>query len=412
MATENPINLLSNTQLGSAQSLANAQDSTTQTEVGNTEPAAVAEEVISLVSELPRFVELLPESVQPYWQLIQKYPLLETITILFIFWLLAYLLRRYALKLIAKLADRTETNLDDDIINAVKGPIFSTVLWVGVIIAATSLQLSGGWTQYVTPIIMSIIVVIWLRVGNALSSTIFTTMSRDTRNFKKIDIRTEPLLIIASKILVFVVSAYFILVIWGINPVGLLASAGIVGIAVGFAAKDSLANLFSGVFILADRPYKLGDYINLETGERGKVTHIGIRSTRIMTRDDIEVTIPNGVIGNSKVVNETGGFHAKMRLRISLQCAYSSDLEKVNDVLMKIAEENDNVCDHPTPRVRVRGFGESGIDVELLCWVNEPELRGLVSHLLYVEIHQSFNEHGIEIPYPRREIEILKGQIE
>ena len=72
----------------------------------------------------------------------------------------------------------------------------------------------------------------------------------------------------------------------------MLALAGIVGIAIGFTAKDTLANLFSGVFILADRPYKMGDYVNLESGERGRVTHIGIRSTRILTRDDIEVTVP------------------------------------------------------------------------------------------------------------------------
>ena len=83
---------------------------------------------------------------------------------------------------------------------------------------------------------------------------------------------------------------YMVLQVWSVDVTGWLASAGIVGIAVGFAAKDTLANLFSGVFILADRPYKLGDYVNLSSGERGKVTHIGIRSTRLLTRDDIEIT--------------------------------------------------------------------------------------------------------------------------
>ena len=142
------------------------------------------------------------------------------------------------------------------------------------------------------------------------------TLAADPIRFKSIDIQTEPLLIIVSKILICVISAYSVLMIWGINPVGLLASAGVVGIAVGFAAKDTLANLFSGMFILADRPYKLGDYINLSSGERGKVTHIGIRSTRLLTRDDVEITIPNGVIGNAKVVNESGGSHKKMRIRL------------------------------------------------------------------------------------------------
>jgi MscS family membrane protein len=82
-----------------------------------------------------------------------------------------------------------------------------------------------------------------------------------------------------------------------------LASAGIIGIAVGFAAKDTLANLFSGVFILADSPYKLGDYVVLEDNSRGKVTQIGLRSTRMLTRDDVEVTVPNSIMGNTKIIN-------------------------------------------------------------------------------------------------------------
>jgi small-conductance mechanosensitive channel len=255
--------------------------------------------------------------------------------------------------------------------------------------------------------IVSVIILIWTRVALALASIIITAVSRDDNRFKKIDVRTEPLLIIGSKIIILLISSYILLMIWGINPVGLLASAGIVGIAVGFAAKDTLANLFSGVFILADRPYKLGDYVNLDSGERGKVTHIGIRSTRILTRDDIEVTIPNGVIGNAKVVNESGGPYPKMRVRIDVQCAYESDLEEVCAVLMKIADEEDLVCPYPSPRVRVRSFADSGINIQLMGWINRPEDRGRITHILYIKVHQAFREANIEIPYPKRDINML-----
>jgi len=196
--------------------------------------------------------------------------------------------------------------------------------------------------------------------------------------------------------------------IWGINPVGLLASAGIVGIAVGFAAKDTLANLFSGVFILADRPYKLGDYVNLDGGERGKVTHIGIRSTRILTNDDIEVTIPNGVIGNEKIVNENGGTYHKRRVRINVQCAYSADLEKVEEVLLAVGNAEPRVCDYPATRVRYRSFGASGIDLQLSVWIEEPKDRGGVTHVLIKAIHKAFKENNIEIPYPH--MTLLKSE--
>ncbi|OQW99996.1 MAG: hypothetical protein BWK74_00755 [Desulfobacteraceae bacterium A6] len=90
-----------------------------------------------------------------------------------------------------------------------------------------------------------------------------------------------------------------------------VASAGIIGLALSFAAKDTLANLFSGVFILADAPYKIGDFIVLDSGERGEVTNIGIRSTRLLTRSDIEITVPNSIMGNTRIINEAGGRHQK-----------------------------------------------------------------------------------------------------
>ena len=374
---------------------------------GNNEPEQIMDTPISLGDWVPAITDLLPDFLKPYWELIQQYPLLEGFTILFIFLLLAYLIRSYAIKLIEYLAQKTETHLDDAIVAEVRGPIFSTVVWIGLNVACVAAGFAMGAGRFITPIIMTIIVFIWLRVGMALSTTIFTGLSRDHANFKKVDIRTEPLFIIGAKILVLLISSYAILVIWGINPVGLLASAGIVGLAVGFAAKDSLANLFSGVFILADRPYKLGDYINLESGERGKVTHIGIRSTRMLTRDDIEISVPNGIIGNAKIINESGGPQHKMRIRISVQVAYGTNLERMSEILMEVAAARPRVSKHPTPRVRVRGFADCGINVQLLCWIEEPEERGLVTHLLYQDIHTAFADHGIEIPYPRSELYML-----
>jgi small-conductance mechanosensitive channel len=318
----------------------------------------------------------------------------------------AHFIKHYIISLVMRLAGKTKGDLDDRVVAELQGPIFNTVVLLGLMLAIAVSAPEMGWLRYTAPVIVSIIILIWIRTALTLATIIITAISRDEERFKKIDVRTEPLLVIGSKLVVLLIGSYILLIIWGINPVGLLASAGIVGIAVGFAAKDTLANLFSGVFILADRPYKLGDYVNLDTGERGKVTHIGIRSTRILTRDDIEVTIPNGVIGNAKVVNESGGPYPKMRVRCDVQCSYDADLEQVCDVLMQIADEEDLVCQYPSPRVRVRGFAESGINIQLMGWINRPEDRGRVTHILYIKIHQAFREAGLEIPYPKRDIAI------
>lgn len=364
--------------------------------------------VAEMSNQLPKFVDLLPEQAQPYWQFMQTYPIVEAVAIFAIFLGLALFIRRYAITLISRLADKTNSNIDDRIIDSIKAPIFNIVLWFGLIVATKSAGYIDGSASYVAPIALTMIAFALLRASLSVSSILITSMSRDANRFKKMDIRTEPLLIITSKILLMIMGAYVILMIWGINPVGLLASAGIVGIAVGFAAKDTLANLFSGVFILADRPYKLGDYVNLDTGERGKVTHIGIRSTRLLTRDDIEITIPNGLIGNEKIVNESGGSYHKMRIRINVQCAYNSNLDKVESALMGVANAEPKICTHPAARVRFRSFGDSGIDVQLMGWIEEPEGRGLITHLLIKAIHKAFDENNIEIPYPH--MTILKSE--
>ncbi len=192
--------------------------------------------------------------------------------------------------------------------------------------------------------------------------------------------------------------------VWNINVSAWLASAGIVGIAVGFAAKDRLANLFAGFFIVTDAPYKVGDYIVFDTGERGRVTQIGLRSTRLLTRDDIEITIPNSIIANAKIVNESGGPWERSRVRVGVSVAYGSDIDQVREVLSRIAQESSFLCDNPEPRVRLRTFGDSGLNFELLGWIDLPELRGRALDALNSDVYKKFMEHGIEIPFPKRDL--------
>ena len=127
--------------------------------------------------------------------------------------------------------------------------------------------------------------------------------------------RTLPIFDIAARSVILCAAAYFVMLAWHIDVTAWLASAGIIGIAVGFAAQDTLANLFAGVFILADAPYKLGDYLVLENGDRGAVVEIGIRTTRLRTRDDVEIIVPNAVMANSRIVNQSGGPSSGFRVR-------------------------------------------------------------------------------------------------
>nr|MDJ0876779.1 mechanosensitive ion channel [Desulfobacterales bacterium] len=194
----------------------------------------------------------------------------------------------------------------------------------------------------------------------------------------------------------------------GLSFTAVFASAGIAGIALALAARETLANFFGGISILMDRPFKTGDFILLESGERGMVVNVGMRSTRLLTRDDIQIAIPNSIITNTKVINESAP-QPRFRIRIQVGVAYDSDIDHVEKVLLAIAGANKLVSPTPTPRVRFRSFGDSALDFELLCWARRPHDKGRLIHELNQAIFKSFKAEGIEIPFPQRDVHLIKG---
>ena len=189
-------------------------------------------------------------------------------------------------------------------------------------------------------------------------------------------------------------------------PVGaIFASAGIAGFAVAFAAKDSLSNLFGGLTIFMDRPFKRGDYIILDTGDRGEVVQIGMRSTRVQTRDDVMFSIPNSIITNATIINQSSP-KQMFRVRIKIGVAYGSDIQLVEEILIRQVISNPLAAKQPEPRVRFRSFGDSALEFELLCWAQRPHDQGRLMHELNSGIYNAFSHEGIEIPYPQRTIHL------
>jgi MscS family membrane protein len=381
-----------------------------ETETPAVEEAAAAEPIQPLIGNLPSIETWLPESVLPFWELVAQIPLIGALVLALFFFILAFALRSILFRSLGRLAAFTTSGFDDEVLDGLRKPVFTTILFPGLALSVGAAQLPAG-SETLVNLLFSIVVASWMRATLHVSKSVLSALGNQSR-FQIVEARTIPLFDLSIKLLTILIGSYVLLMIWGINPVGWLASAGIVGIAVGFAAKDTLANLFSGFFIVADAPYKIGDYINLDTGERGKVVAIGLRSTRLLTRDDVEVTIPNGVIANAKIVNESGGPYLKIRNRIVVGAAYGSDVDHVCEVLTRIGVEHGQTCAMPEPRVRMRGFGASSLDFELLVWIEHPEQRGLIAHELYMEIYRAFAREGIEIPYSKHDVFIkeMPGQ--
>lgn len=319
--------------------------------------------------------------------------------------LLARFFNNVISKLILKITDITKTNLDNQIVHISRPTISNSILLIALGFAS-KLILPEASGQITSDALYTIAILVWALFLIRLSRVLLTHFSLSDRYMPLVTSQTLPLFQNLSILLVVGLTLYMVFSLWKIDMTAWLASAGIIGIAVGFAAKDTLANLFSGVLILADAPYKIGDYVVLDTNERGMITHIGIRSTRMLTRDDVELTIPNSIMGTTKIINESGGPYKKFRIKVRAGVAYGSDVDQVKQILMDVALAEDTVCVDPEPRVRFRQFGNSSLDLDLLCWVEDPSLRGQVVDILLTRIYKAFNEKGIEIPYTKQDVYI------
>jgi len=348
--------------------------------------------------------KILLDYFRPVIELVGDNNYLQALTAIIVAFAVANIASFIISKIIGAITSRTNSSLDDTITRLLRFPVYWTVIQIGLLVALALLHLPDTATTVIRNIIVSVLILVWSIFGSRTLRAIIQAVSARAKATSLIRPQTTPLFNNVASVVVLVLATYLVFSAWDVDMTAWLASAGIIGIAVGFAAKDTLANLFSGVFILADSPYKIGDYVVLESGERGKVTHIGIRSTRILTRDDVEVTIPNAIIGNTRVVNESGGPYEKFRIRVPVGVAYGSDIDQVKNVLMQVAQHEKEVCDDPEPRVRFRRFGNSSLDFELLCWVYNPEFRGRVIDVLNTNIYKRFMSEGIEIPYSKHDV--------
>jgi MscS family membrane protein len=345
------------------------------------------------------------EEIQKLAELIGPNVYLQALVIAIAFVVLGKLADWIVTRAIGKIASRSETDIDDRMVDLVHRPIFLSFVLLGLSLATQRVNLPAS-PEYITlGALKTIALVIWYNMLRQLSDVLVQTAKRN-RSSKLVQSGTLALLQNVAKVVLFALAIYFVFLAWNINLTAWVASAGIVGLALSFAAKDTLSNLFAGVSIIMDAPYKTGDFIILDGGERGVVTHIGLRSTRLLTRDDVEITIPNGIIGNSKIINEAGGPSERHRIRIAVGVAYGSDIDHVIATLESVATNHAEVCQDPAPRVRFRRFGESSLDFELLSWIDRPVDRGRLSHELGCSVYKAFAANNIAIPFPQRDLHV------
>lgn len=216
-------------------------------------------------------------------------------------------------------------------------------------------------------------------------------------------------------VIIYILAVILALDLLGINVVPFIAGAGVLGVAVGFAAKDTLSNLIAGVLLIIDRPFEIGDRIEVWAAPTGSATwgdviDIGIRATRIKTTDNIIIIIPNNEIMKRDIVNYTS-INAMIRVRINIGIAYDADLAKAKQIVLDVAAATPWVFKGRPAKVVVQNFGESSVDLQLRIWIQEARRRmDTISHITD-KVKEAFDEKGIEIPYPKRDITITERAV-
>ncbi len=322
-----------------------------------------------------------------------------------------------------RLAARTETDLDDELVRTVRHAFRLTVVawvlwrllgqWVPILGAETP---EGDWVawdaqprDWVWGIWIGVVFFPLSRfVGHVMRTFETKIISRTSET--ALDQTALPMVNRFVRFIVIAIGILLAMTHLGLQIAPLLAGAGVAGLALSLAAKDTLSNLIAGVLLIMDRPFQVGDRIELwnaprETGTWGDVIEIGLRATKIRNPDNLVVVVPNNEIMRRDIINYTMSGE-DIRLRIPFSCAYESDIERAKVLLKEAAGVVRGVKLDPAPIVIVRGFGPSEVNLQLRVWIQEARNRRRIADEITEKAMEKFADAGIEIPYPKRELYI------
>lgn len=195
----------------------------------------------------------------------------------------------------------------------------------------------------------------------------------------------------------------------GISLTALTVFSGAFGLAVGFGLQKTFGNLISGIILLMDRSIKPGDVVAVADGTNrtvGQVNRIGIRAVSVITRDRIEYLIPNEHLMTSVVENWSYSSR-DVRIRVPVSVAYGTDIELAERLMLEAANSLPRVRDHFEPTIWLTSLGDNGINFEVQVWIDDPEIGiGNLRSDLLKTLLRMFREHGIEVPFPQRDIRV------
>lgn len=311
-------------------------------------------------------------------------------------------------KVLRKMAEKTKSTLDDLLINAAQKPLNILILLISVYLAldyiAPEFQVYGKSLNELF-LMIGILWAAFVATQLLVAFINWYSLEMGKRAETKFGKQVFPFIKKTVLLAVYAVAALIVLDMIGVQIAPLLAGLGIAGLAIALALQESLSNFFAGIYILADKPVRLGDFIELEDGKSGYVEEIGWRSTRIRMLPNNTLIIPNTKLAQSTIINYYLP-EKKSGVILKVGVDYNTDIEKAERILVesarKVLKEVKGGVKDFEPFVRLNNFGDYALELSLIVQVEEISDQYLVGHELRKEILKNFKKNKITIPFPTR----------
>jgi len=341
-------------------------------------------------------------TISKIFQFILNNIYLRFLFILLVSFIIAFLSRLIVKKVLKPLARKTKTKIDDLIIKNLSSIIFYIVIVNGFKIGFQHFEFKTTiFNSLIDSILIFIICILIIRIINDFSQLWLMEWAYKTKSTA--DERLIPIVEEIIKVIVIVLAVIFACDAWKINISPLLATAGIAGIAVSLAVKDSLNNIIGGIQLVLDKTFKVGDKVQLESGEMGVILDIGLRSTKLKTYDNEMIYIPNGYLANAKIKNYTMP-DLSIRVNVNFGVEYGSDTEKVRKVVLNAVKSIDSVLEEPATQVQFLKMSDFSLDFIARAWVKNYGEAYSTKLKMTDEIYSALNKANIGIPFPTQTI--------
>lgn len=327
--------------------------------------------------------------------------LLISILIVAAFYLMSQLLRVLLARVGKRLCDLTSSDLDDRILDQVSGPASWLVFFAGLYLAIKRLPLPEKVSAVASGVLFIVNVLIVVTIAYRVLGEMLDRYGERVAG-EEMSRQLIPLVQKLCSIFLFGVALIITLKHFNYDILTLVTALGVGSLAIGLAAKDTLANMISGFTLMIDRPFRIGDRIQMGT-QTGDVVDIGLRSTKIKGLDNTYLIIPNAELCNTTLVNHA---YPDMRVkgRINIGVAYGSDVELVKGLLVSTAASIPEVLPDPAPEAYFTAFADSSLSLSLFFWVADYTQLFATQDKINCALNNCFRNNGINIPYPTRTV--------